>query len=516
MVPGTLASQLSEERERFRLLVDGVKDYAIMMLDTEGRVVSWNTGAERIKGYRGDEVIGRHISLFYTPDAVESRHPDHELAIAREHGRYEEEGWRVRKDGSRFWANVVITAMHDDAGTLRGFAKVTRDMTDRRLVAEAERAAREAAEHANRAKTLFLSGMSHELRTPLNAILGFTQLLELDGLRSDQQEAMDQIRRAGEHLLGVVDELLDVARIEADQMTVSLEPVAVGAVIGESIELVRSLAAEHGIRIVTPSAPWAGLYTVADAQRLRQAITNLLSNAIKYNRPNGHARIEAGVRDDRVWITVADTGAGIDPAALDQLFTPFERLSASGSTVGGTGLGLALSKRLVELMGGTLTVDTEVGSGSEFCISLPLAEAQRPAGPEAPSEPERAPLQATVLYIEDNPANLRLVEHILGRLGDITMISAPLGRAGIELARAQKPDLVLLDLHLPDIGGDEVARELRADEATAAIPIIVLSADAYASQRRRLLRIGVDEYVTKPFKVAEMIETVERFVKRAP
>ena len=167
-------------------------------------------------------------------------------------------------------------------------------------------------------------------------------------------------------------------------------------------------------------------------------------------------------------------------------------------------------------MGGTVTVDTEVGSGSEFTISLPLAKGPRPARPEAPAEPERAPLKATVLYIEDNPANLRLVEHILGRLGDITMISAPLGRTGIELARSERPDLVLLDLHLPDIGGDEVALELRADETTAAIPIIVLSADAYASQRRRLLRIGVDEYVTKPFKIAEMIETVERFVKRVP
>jgi CheY-like chemotaxis protein len=217
-----------------------------------------------------------------------------------------------------------------------------------------------------------------------------------------------------------------------------------------------------------------------------------------------------------VCITVADTGPGIDPTALGHLFTPFERLSATGGIVSGTGLGLALSKRLVELMDGTLTVDTEVGSGSEFCISLPLAEDHRPVGPAAPAEPERAALRATVLYIEDNPANLRLVEHILSRLGDITMISAPLGRAGIELARTQKPDLVLLDLHLPDIGGDEVALELRADPTTAAIPIIVLSADAYASQRRRLLRIGVDEYVTKPFKVAEMIETVERFVKRAP
>jgi PAS domain S-box-containing protein len=514
MTGGTLASQLSEERERFRLLVDGVKDYAIMMLDTEGRVASWNTGAERIKGYRRGEVIGRHISLFYTQDAVDSRHPDHELEIAREQGRYEEEGWRVRKDGTQFWANVLITALRDELGVLRGFVKITRDMTERRLAAEAEREAKEDAERANRAKTLFLSGMSHELRTPLNAILGFTELLVVDGLRADQQDAMEQIRRAGEHLLALVDELLDVARIEADQMTVSLEPVAVAGVIADSIDLVKSLTLEHGIPIVAPPGPWTDIYAAADAQRLRQVLTNLLSNAIKYNRPNGHVRIDVATRDDRVVISVADTGPGIDAASVDQLFKPFERLSAAGGAVRGTGLGLALSKRLVELMQGSLTVETEPGSGSEFRIELPRAEAPRQAPAKAPEQAQRAPLKATVLYIEDNAANLRLVEHILSRLGEITVISAPLGREGVELARRERPDLILLDLHLPDIGGDEVALELRADAATSAIPIVVLSADAYASQRRRLLRIGVDEYLTKPFRVAEMIDTVERFVRR--
>jgi PAS domain S-box-containing protein len=514
MTGATLASQLLEERERFRLLVDGVKDYAIMMLNTEGRVVSLNTGAERIKGYRSEEVVGRHISLFYTRDAVDSRHPDFELATARDQGRYEEEGWRVRKDGSQFWANVVITALRDEHGVLRGFAKITRDMTEQRLAAEAEREAREDAERANRAKTLFLSGMSHELRTPLNAILGFAQLLTFDGLRADQQDAMNQIQRAGEHLLGLVDELLDVARIEADQMTVSLEPVAVGEAIADSIELVQSLANEHAIRIVAPSRPSADIHALADARRLRQVLTNLLSNAIKYNRPNGHVQVDVLAHGDHVSISVADTGPGIDPSSLDHLFTPFERLSATGGTVSGTGLGLSLSKRLVELMQGSMTVESELGGGSEFTIEFAAAEPRPVPAPERPREERRAPLRATVLYIEDNAANLRLVEYILSRLGEITMISAPLGRTGLELARTARPDLILLDLHLPDIGGDEVAMKLRADERTSTIPIIVLSADAYASQRRRLLRIGVDEYVTKPFKVAEMLDIVERFVTR--
>jgi CheY-like chemotaxis protein/anti-sigma regulatory factor (Ser/Thr protein kinase) len=297
-------------------------------------------------------------------------------------------------------------------------------------------------------------------------------------------------------------------------MTVSLEPVAVAGVIADSIDLVKSLTLEHGIPIVAPPGPWTDIYAAADAQRLRQVLTNLLSNAIKYNRPNGHVRIDVATRDDRVVISVADTGPGIDAASMDRLFKPFERLSAAGGAVRGTGLGLALSKRLVELMQGSLTVETEPGSGSEFRIELPVAEAPRQAPAKAPEQAQRAPLKATVLYIEDNAANLRLVEHILSRLGEITVMSAPLGREGLELARRERPDLILLDLHLPDIGGDEVALELRADAATSAIPIVVLSADAYASQRRRLLRIGVDEYLTKPFRVAEMIDTVERFVRR--
>jgi PAS domain S-box-containing protein len=514
MSGGGPVSELVGERERFRLLVEGVRDYAIFMLDTEGRVASWNAGAERIKGYRAEEVIGRHLSLFYEDEAVARRHPEHELQIAAEEGRYEEEGWRVRKDGTRFWAHVVITALRDGQGELRGFAKVTRDMTEQRRAAEAEREARELAESASRAKTKFLSGMSHELRTPLNAVLGFAQLLALDPLRPDQQEAVDQIRRAGELLLGLLDELLDIARIEADKMTVSVEPVAVGALVAECLELIGPLAAEHGIRVVAPSRPEADVYASADVQRLKQAVTNLLSNAVKYNRPQGTVWLKVGVQDERVVISVADTGPGIDPASIDRLFTPFERLGAAEGPVAGTGLGLALSKRLVELMRGSIAVETELDRGSVFTISLPVAEA--PAVETAPigEREDRVLPRTKVLYIEDNVANLQLVEQILARLGDVEVLPAGLGKLGLELARTHRPDVILLDLHLPDIGGDEVAVALRADETTRAIPIVVLSADAYSSQRRRLLRLGVDAYLTKPFNVAEMSALVERFVAR--
>jgi PAS domain S-box-containing protein len=501
---------LADERERFRLLVENVKDYAILMLDPEGRIVSWNSGAERIKGYCAEEAIGRHFSMFYTREAIERAHPERELEIARRDGRYEEEGWRVRSDGSRFWANVVITALLDEHGELRGFGKVTRDMTEQRIAQEAQREAMEAIERASRAKTEFLSGMSHELRTPLNAVLGFAQLLALDDLQPSQRDAVDQIRKAGTLLLGLVDEVLDISRIEADRMTVSLEPVHVGALARECVELAKPIADEHKVRVFPPPRSSADVYVVADQQRLKQVVMNLLSNAIKYNRTDGTVRLAVGVDEERVRISVADTGSGIESASLHRLFIPFERLVGDDSGIAGTGLGLALCKRLADLMGGTITVDSTPGEGSTFHVDL-----QRTDGPDldalTDAEPAARPA-ATVLYIEDNLANLHLVEQIFARVGNIEIVSAVQGQLGLELARTHRPDLILLDLHLPDMAGEDVAKALRADEATRAIPIVVLSADAYSSKQRRLLALGVEAYLTKPFDVNEMMALIAQLV----
>jgi PAS domain S-box-containing protein len=501
---------LADERERFKLLVEGVKDYAILMLDPHGTIVSWNSGAERIKGYHAEEAIGRHFSMFYTREAIDRGHPEHELAIARRDGRYEEEGWRVRRDGTTFWASVVITALRDENGELRGFGKVTRDMTQRRLAQETERQAMKAIERAGRAKTEFLSGMSHELRTPLNAVLGFAQLLALDDLQPHQRDAVSHITKAGEMLLGLVDELLDISRIEADRMTVSLEPIHTGALIRDCLELVKPIADEHGVHLVAPPRHEADVYVIADQQRLKQVVMNLLSNAIKYNHAQGTVQLAVTFDDERVQISVADTGSGIDPGSLDRLFIPFERLVAHDSTIAGTGLGLALSKRLVDLMGGTITVESTPGEGSTFHVSL-----QRTHGPDfdvatKADPPER--LRTTVLYIEDNLANLHLVERIFARVGNVEVIPAMLGQLGLELARTHRPDLILLDLHLSDMTGENVAQALRADDTTRAIPIVVLSADAYSSQRRRLLALGVDAYLTKPFNIDEMLGLVARLV----
>jgi PAS domain S-box-containing protein len=501
---------LAQEQERFRLLVESVQDYAILMLDVTGTIQTWNLGAERIKGYRAEEIIGRHFSVFYTREAIDRGHPAYELEVAQREGRFEEEGWRVRKDGSQFWASVVITALLDEDGELRGFGKVTRDMTDRRAAHEAEREARAAAERANRVKSEFLSGMSHELRTPLNAVLGFAEILALDELTPTQTDAVTQIRKAGELLLNLVDELLDISRIEAERMTVSLEPVHVGELLRECLELIKPIAAEHRVRVLPPPTR-DRIYVTADQQRLKQVAMNLLSNAVKFNRPEGTVTVQVDPGDEHVRISVIDTGHGIEAADLGRLFVPFERLGAPQGGVVGTGLGLALSERLISLMHGSIAVESTPGEGSRFTIELPRTDGPELTGAgDAPA----GPATSTVLYIEDNLANQHLVEVLLARVGAIEVITAMQGQLGLELARTHRPDVILLDLHLPDMDGEDVARVLLDDQATREIPIVILSADAYSSVRRRLLALGVEAYVTKPFKIAEMTELIERLLVR--
>jgi PAS domain S-box-containing protein len=260
--------ELAVQRERFQLLVEGVKEYAILMLDPDGKIVSWNGGAQRIKGYAAEEVLGRHFSLFYTQEAIDEGHPEMELRMARAEGRFEEEGWRVRKDGTQFWAGVLITALVGNQGELRGFAKVTRDLTERRAQSQERERLQLLAEAASRAKTDFLSRMSHELRTPLNAVLGFAQLLELDALRPEQREAVDQIQRAGELLLTLIEEILDISMIEGDRLTLSLEPIQLDELVRQCLQIIAPMAAEQGIRIVAPPHQHTGVYAVADQQRL--------------------------------------------------------------------------------------------------------------------------------------------------------------------------------------------------------------------------------------------------------
>jgi len=380
-----------------------------------------------------------------------------------------------------------------------------------------ERAIREA-ERANRAKSEFLSRMSHELRTPLNAIMGFGQLLQLDDLEPQQHESVGCILKGGKHLLGLIGEVLDLARIEAGHLDLSLEAVAVREVGQDVVELVTPLARQWKVLLddQTVAASWAVL---ADRQRLKQVLLNLLSNAVKYTPEGGRVRLSAEEAPrGRLRISVSDTGRGIPAELRERLFTPFDRLGAEQTTVEGTGLGLALSKRLVEAMRGNIGVASEVGRGSTFWVELSQTVAPITTLAPAPNGEEASAHAAnlagrTVLYIEDNLSNVELVQQILTHRGKVRFLTAMQGQAGLDLAHGHAPDVILLDLHLPDIPGDEVLRRLRAAPDTRGTPVIMLSADAMPGRAEQLLAAGAQAYLTKPIDVKRFLNVLDGTLK---
>jgi len=502
--------------ESFRLMVESVSDYAIVMLDPKGRIVSWNTGAQRIKGFASDEIVGRHFEVFYLPDDIADGKPQQDLDSAATSGRHEDEGWRIRKDGSMFWANIVFTAIRDQRGELRGFAKLTRDLTERNKFETSLTDAKAAAETANQAKSDFLSSMSHELRSPLNAILGFAQLMESEAPPPTpaQGESIIQILNAGWYLLELINEILDLATIESGKLSMSLEPVALGDLLLECQAMIDPLAQRRGLRMTFPSGDQQ-FHVHADRTRIKQVLINLLSNAIKYNSDGGSVVVECfpNAATGRVRVSVMDTGAGLPPEKLAQLFQPFNRLGQEAGSEEGTGIGLVVSKRLIELMNGAIGVESGLGTGSVFWIELPsTAPLTLPVSIEASTAEVMGSAAAdglrTLLYVEDNPANLKLVERLVARRQDLRLLSAGDGNRGVELARTCMPEVILMDINLPGISGIEALRILRDDRTTAHIPVVALSANAMPRDIQKGLEAGFFRYLTKPIKVAEFTDTL--------
>ena len=424
----------------------------------------------------------------------------------------------VHRGGASRWVSAVfVTELDDDGQPVAVLAYVV-DVDDRRRAERAQRDAQRAAETANRAKSEFLSRMSHELRTPLNGVLGFAQLLEIEDLSDGQRDAVDHILKAGRHLLGLINEVLDISRIEAGELQLSPEPVLARDIVTEAVDLIRPLADQRSVQIIVDRTGACDCYVYADRQRVKQVLLNLLSNAVKYNRPRGTVALSCEQPGDptRVSISVTDTGIGIPAERLDLLFTPFERLGAEHTTEEGTGIGLALSQKLTAAMGGTLTADSQLGRGSTFTVELPRVE-----GPveryerlnngsitktvDTPQDGDRF----VVLLIEDNLSNVTLIERVFAQRPGVEVMTAIQGRFGLELAREHQPDLILLDLHLPDLGGDHVLQRLRDEPATASIPVVIISADATEGQVRRLLTAGATAYLTKPIDVQELLGIVD-------
>lgn len=495
----------------------------VEMLDLGGRFRWVSPAMQDVLGYEVDEVIGRSMQDLLRPE-------DHEL-FERALRQLVEPGIeevRLRysarhRDGH--WVPMEARGRRVRKGDLDGLVLVARDVTEQEQLVTSLRAAKEEAEIASRAKSDLLSRISHELRTPMNAVLGFAQLLELDVDTEESRESVEQILRAGRHLLNLIDEVLDIAGAESGRMALSLAPVDAYEMIEEVISLLHPLAEKTQVKVVSGTRSTCNLWVVSDRKRLRQVLLNLVGNAIKYTRASDRVDLTCEeIGGGRVRLYVHDTGPGISTENLSRLFTPFERAGAEAGQVVGTGLGLSLSKALIQSMGGEIGAESALGVGSTFWIELPRA-LDTPGSASARSEqttPTEAPdggvnpSSPVVLYVDDEAANLRLVERVLGRSDlEVQLLTAESGRRGLELARERRPDLILLDLNLPDISGEDVLATLRKEDLTRHIPVVILSGDASPGQVGKLRGMGALDYLTKPFAVPHLLAVISEVLDHA-
>ena len=538
------ASRIADEKmrvsdERLRQAID-VSRIGIFDHDQVNETIYWSPEARNIYGWGNDEEVGLQAFL-------QSLHPADRERIGREIGKAHDpagtgifivEHRIIRRDGVTRWINTHSRTFFEGTGNDRHPVRTigaTVDVTERRNAEEALRqlneelemrveertaqlaASRDDAERANHAKSEFLSRMSHELRTPLNAILGFGQLLAMEkSLPTEQADNVKEILHAGQHLLDLINEVLDLARIESGKFTISKEPLPLAPMVADCIALIRPLAEANHITI-TEAGSGCVDFVQADRTRLKQVLINLLSNAIKYNRTKGSIGIVCMPQGEWLQIRISDTGQGLSPAQQARLFTPFERLNADQTGIEGTGIGLALCKRLVEIMGGEIGIESTPGTGSTFWIRLPVATGNLdlPDTAATGSYPRFTPdvqRQSTVLCIEDNPANMRLVERVLAQRQNIHLITATTPHSGLDLATQYLPDLILLDINLPDMDGYAVMQCLRESDKTRHIPVIAVSANAMPKDLARGEAAGFREYLTKPLEVNKLLKVVDEVI----
>jgi PAS domain S-box-containing protein len=515
-----LDQRLRDQQFYTRSLIESSID-ALMTTDPQGIISDVNQQMIALTGRTRDELIGAPCRNFFTDPAradaaikrvlTEDKVSDYELTVRA-------------LNGDETVVSYNAATFHDRERKLQGVFAAARDVTDRKRFELAQQdnnveleSARSVADKANLAKSDFLSSMSHELRTPLNAILGFAQLMETDSPPPTpaQKESIEQILQAGSHLLDLINEILDLSMIESGRLSLSMEAVSLTEVMLECRTMIEPQAHKRGIRISFPKVD-SPCFIDADRTRLKQVLINLLSNAIKYNEAEGSVIVECSVSGpQRIRVSVRDSGDGLSQDKIAQLFQPFNRLGQEASAEEGTGIGLVVTKRLVELMGGAIGVESTVGQGSVFWIELVVATAPQQSDEDAEQAALPQPAvrngaaSRTLLYVEDNPANLQLVVKIIARRPDVRLLSATNGLAGIEIARASQPDVILMDINLPGMSGIKAMQLLRADTTTAHIPVVALSANAMQRDIERGLQAGFFRYLTKPIKVNEFLDTLD-------
>lgn len=513
-----LMDSLQESEERYRTVVENGRS-VIFRVDQYGRFTFLNKAWEELTSIPVESSIGKSVLDFVYP-------ADREMAISimtkvisgsEDPERLELRGFANNK---LIWVEIIGRPLKDDDGNVIGYSGSIDDITERKNAQREAEVARQEAERASRAKSEFLSRMSHELRTPLNAIIGFSQLLEMGHLDAEKAENVSHIARAGDHLLDLINDVLDIVRIEAGEIPLDLEDIELAEVAGECLDLVRQAANQRNIQLKTVIGPDL-LWLHTDRRRLKQVLINLLSNAVKYNYDGGKVVMRWTKTSGKVQIDIEDTGIGIPPSLVEDVFLPFQRLNADQTNVEGTGIGLAVTKNLVEVMGGTISVTSNPEEGSCFTIEFPTASdgsesestlSQSTTPPEGESVLEGDNKQSLVLYIEDNPSNMTLLRRVLAYRPNTELLTATEGTTGLEIAKSRKPDLVLLDLHLPGIDGVEVLRKLSEDPDTKNIPVVILSADASQGQAKRLIEMGAKDYITKPIEVQSFLKSVEEYL----
>jgi PAS domain S-box-containing protein len=510
-------SALRESEQRFRNILNNVP-IGVVYTDLRGNVLQTNPRFCELTGYSADELIGMPSLDFTHPDDIRQ---DAELSrqlVTGEIPLYRRNKRYIARDGHTLWVQSTVSLLRDEQGQPRRIVGAVEDITDHMKLAEAQQA-RAAAEASNHAKSDFLSRMSHELRTPLNAMLGFAQLLELDKrnpLADAQRPWVGQIQHAGWHLLEMINDVLDLSRIESGNVRLQIEPLELSALLARTVPLVEEAARKRGIRISQDLAPKA-MRVQGDNTRVKQILTNLLTNAVKYNADQGRIHVATRLHGHEVEISVTDTGLGMTPEQMAELFQPFNRLGRERSSQEGTGIGLVISQRLAELMGGSLRARSVTGEGSVFILSLPTLKDEdtvRTNLDELLTQPAQYQ-QRTVHYVEDNETNVEVMRGVLAQRPQVRMDVSVTGLDGLAAIRNHRPDMILLDMHLPDISGMELLRHIKADLATSTIPVVIVSADALDSQINAAIACGAMRYLTKPVNVNELLAVVDEVLEQA-